>query len=154
MDRAGYSLTSMDPWIPMDIELISKQNKRTKANTPRQPAPTHLDSHPSTTPWYAPPDSIISLSLKQSGDTSGDGSVDLHGLLGILRFIREKQVTVKKGAALVDSCEGMCYSTRLQSCKVLVGLAIMSGLDNECGWVWGDETPRMPYGWVGVSVHG
>ena len=74
-----------------------------------------------------------------------------YRLSGIVdaRFLERKDTITAEGLLRNEE-----YSTRLQSCKVLVGLAIMSGLDNECGWVWGDETPRMPYGWVGVSVHG
>lgn len=48
---------------------------------------------------YHPPPAIISQALKQSVDSSGDGTVDLQGILGILRFIREKQVVKLRASA-------------------------------------------------------
>lgn len=75
---------------------------------------------------YAPPDAIISLSLKQSGDTSGDGSVDLHGLLGILRFIREKQVMkLRQSAGLSDQ--------QAAKIKGKFGLRVQNGKQIESG---------------------
>merc|ERR1712178_137752 len=41
--------------------------------------------------YYPPPD-IVHEAMTQCCDSSGDGTVDLQGLLGLLRFIREKQV--------------------------------------------------------------
>jgi Ca2+-binding EF-hand superfamily protein len=52
---------------------------------------------------YSPPQTMISQAVKQSGDHSGDGQVDLQGALGILRFIREKQVAkLRQNAGLCD----------------------------------------------------
>jgi len=52
---------------------------------------------------YFPPQHIINQALKQSCDASGDGQVDLPGILGMLRFIREKQVAkLRQSAGLSD----------------------------------------------------
>jgi len=52
---------------------------------------------------YSPHPNIITAAMKQSGDSSGDGSVDLQGVLGILRFIREKQVVkLRQSAGISD----------------------------------------------------
>jgi len=48
---------------------------------------------------YHPQPEIVSQAAKQVGDSSGDGAVDLQGVLGILRFIREKQVTKLRNCA-------------------------------------------------------
>jgi Ca2+-binding EF-hand superfamily protein len=53
---------------------------------------------------YSPPQQIFAQAMRQSGDSSGDGAVDLQGLLGILRFIREKQVQkLRQSAGLPDN---------------------------------------------------
>jgi len=52
---------------------------------------------------YFPPQQIINQALKQSCDASGDGAIDLQGILGILRFIREKLVVkLRQSAGLSD----------------------------------------------------
>jgi Ca2+-binding EF-hand superfamily protein len=52
---------------------------------------------------YMPSQQLISQAMKQNGDTNGDGSVDLQGVLSILRFIREKQVVkLRQSAGISD----------------------------------------------------
>jgi len=56
---------------------------------------------------YGPSPAIIQQSLKQSGDSSGDGDVDVQGVLGILRFIREKQVVKLRQSAGISDQQAM-----------------------------------------------
>jgi len=70
---------------------------------------------------YFPPQHIINQALKQSCDASGDGRVDLQGILAMLRFIREKQVMkLRQSAGLsdqqVDKIRGK-FGLRLESGK-------------------------------------
>jgi len=53
---------------------------------------------------YSPPQQIFAQAMRHTGDSSGDGAVDLQGLLGILSFIREKQVLkLRQSAGLPDN---------------------------------------------------
>jgi Ca2+-binding EF-hand superfamily protein len=52
---------------------------------------------------YCPPDKIIKEAMRECADTTGDGSVDIFGVLNILRLIREKQVAkLRANAGISD----------------------------------------------------
>jgi Ca2+-binding EF-hand superfamily protein len=52
---------------------------------------------------YAPPQPLFQQALKISQDSSGDGNVDLRGILGVLNFIRQGQVKkLRQSAGLPD----------------------------------------------------
>eukprot|EP00928_Gymnodinium_smaydae_P010582 TRINITY_DN13988_c0_g1_i1.p1 TRINITY_DN13988_c0_g1~~TRINITY_DN13988_c0_g1_i1.p1 ORF type:complete len:884 (+),score=226.78 TRINITY_DN13988_c0_g1_i1:86-2653(+) len=52
---------------------------------------------------YAPPQAMLAQALKQSVDTTGDGNMDLNGILCMLRTIREGQVVrLRQCAGLPD----------------------------------------------------
>jgi calcium-binding protein CML len=41
---------------------------------------------------YAPPPALLHEAMEENADTTGDGKIDLFGVLNVLSFIREKQV--------------------------------------------------------------
>eukprot|EP00928_Gymnodinium_smaydae_P047056 TRINITY_DN31394_c0_g1_i1.p1 TRINITY_DN31394_c0_g1~~TRINITY_DN31394_c0_g1_i1.p1 ORF type:complete len:866 (-),score=223.91 TRINITY_DN31394_c0_g1_i1:117-2618(-) len=52
---------------------------------------------------YAPPMALFSEALRMSADTNGDGKMDVAGILGMLRFVREGQVVrLRRCAGLPD----------------------------------------------------
>lgn len=69
---------------------------------------------------YFPPEDIITAAIKQTADSSGDGAVDSLGILGLLRFIREKQVQKLR------SCAGI-PENHMQKIRGKFGVRIDSG---------------------------
>lgn len=77
--------------------------KYNKSGGPRSHLPESLLKAMLVKLGYAPPQWVINQALQHSADVSGDGMVDLQGILGVLRFIREKQVVkLRQSAGLTD----------------------------------------------------
>jgi Ca2+-binding EF-hand superfamily protein len=88
---------------------------------------SHLDEHVLKNMLiqlgYAPPQNIITEAVQQSGDSSGDGVVDLFGVLGIFNFIRQKQVAKLRASAGISDQQAAKisgkFNLRFQSGKVV-----------------------------------
>jgi len=72
---------------------------------------------------YSPPPNIISQAMKVSGDTNDDGSVDVQGVLGILAYIREQQVTKLRASAGISDQQASKirgkFNMRIENGKVI-----------------------------------
>lgn len=90
---------------------------------------------------YGPPPNIISEAMQQPGDSSGDGAVDLWGVLGILRFIREKQVAKLRASAGISDQQA-------QKIKGKFGMRIEKGKKVEA-----DEFEKLMFDFFPVARH-